>query len=110
MEYFIQADFKVSHYYPLPEGMTLCDFQNHEIVKNYNVKWDTLYILYGDNTEEKVKPKEDPDSFNFFKRPEVSFPISKADNGSFYQVDECVCFKCMNEWNEDHYNSMMRIK
>ncbi len=56
MEYFIQADFKVGHYYPLPEGMTLCDFQNHKIVKSYNVKWDTLHIWYGNNTQTEVNP------------------------------------------------------
>ena len=95
MEYFIQADFKVSHYYPLPEGMTLCDFQNHEIVKTFNVKWDTLHILYGDNTETEVKPKEDPDSFNFFKRPEVFFPISKLDKDWYVnETAECCCLKC----------------
>ena len=94
MEYFIQADFKVSHYYPLPAGMTLCDFNNHEIVKNYNVKWDTLNILYSDNTEEKVKPIEDLDSFNFFKRPEDFFTISKLDNDWYNQATECCCFQC----------------
>jgi len=104
MEYFIQADFKVSHYYPLPEGMTLCDFKNHEIVKSYNVKWDTLHIFYGDNTEEEVKPENDPDSFNFFKRPEDFFPMGKAGNGSKYQVDECVCLKCMDKCSEKYYN------
>ena len=93
MEYFIQADFKVSHYYPLPVGMTLCDFNNHEIFKNYNVKWDTLHILYSDNTEETVKPIEDADSFNFFKRPEVFFTISKLDN-DWYNDAECCCFQC----------------
>ena len=94
MEYFIQADFKVSHYYPLPVGMTFCDFQNREIVKSYNVKWDTLRILYGNNTEEEIKPIEDLDRFNFFKRPEVFFPIT-AKNGDFYKTDECVCSKCV---------------
>ena len=66
MEYFIQANYKVSHYYPLPVGMTLCDFENNEIVKSYNVKWDTLHILYNDNRQEEIKPIEDPDYFNFF--------------------------------------------
>ena len=96
MEYFVQADFKVSHYYPLPVGMTFCDFQNREIVKSYNVKWDTLRILYGNNTEEEIKPIEDLDRFNFFKRPEVFFPISKLDKDWYVnEAAECVCSKCV---------------
>lgn len=96
MEYFIQADFKVSRYYPLPVGMTLCNFENDEIVKSYNVKWDTLHILYDNNRQEDIKPIEDPDYSNkFFKRPLDFFPIGKLDNDFFYdEATECCCFRC----------------
>ena len=93
MEYFIQANFEVSHYYPLPKGMSLCNFENHEIVKNYNVKWDTLYITYSDYTDVEIGPIKDPDYFNFFKRPVHFFPVAKLDN-DWFEEPSCCCAKC----------------
>lgn len=107
MEYFIQADFKISHYYPLPTGITLCDLENHEIVKNYNVKRDTLRILYSDDTKEKIKPIKHLEDLKLFKKPEVFFPISKAPYLSVYETEECVCSKCINTWRERHEKEMI---
>lgn len=93
MEYFIQADFEVSHYYPLPAEMTLCDFENHEIVKSYNVKWDTLYITYSDYKRVEINPIKDPDYFNFFKHPSQMMPIGKFEN-DWIPYKECCCCCC----------------
>ena len=95
MEYFIQADFKVSHYYPLPSGMSLCELEDHKIVKNYYVIWDTLYITYDDFTSVEINSIKDPDYFNFFKRPLTVFPICKLDNDWFEEA-ECCCGKCVS--------------
>jgi hypothetical protein len=90
--YFIQADFKVKCYYPLPTNLCLCDLNDTNIVKSYGVKWNTLYIYYADGRIDEIKPKIDPDYDNFFKRPENYYPICQVDDDLFdEQVHSCDC-------------------
>lgn len=91
--YFIQAEFKISCYYPLPDTLCLCDLEDTNIVKSYGVKWNTLYIYYADGRIDEIKPKIDPDYDNFFKRPEQYYPIAKVDDELYCdeQVHSCDC-------------------
>ena len=91
--YFIQADFKVQCYYPLPTNLCVCDLNDTNIVKSYGVKWNTLHIHYADGRIDEIKPKIDPDYDNFFKRPEQYYPIAKVDDELYCdeQVHSCDC-------------------
>jgi hypothetical protein len=103
-EHYLQANYHLSYYFPLPEGMCLCDLNDKTKVKEYYFAYNKLNIIFANGSATTIKPEMDKDFDGgwvglFYKQPDTWFPIVKVD-------DELFCNEPFNHSDDDEIHCL----
>ncbi len=86
--FYLQANYQVSYFFPLPEDMCLCDLNDKTKVKEYYFRYNKLHIVFAKGEYQPniftIKPEMDEDfDEQYHKKPDTWFPIVKVDDELF---------------------------
>ena len=83
-KHYLQANYQVSYFFPLPKDMCLCDLNDKTKVKEYYISYNELNIIFKNGSATTIRPEMDKDfDEQFYKKPDTWFPIVKVDNELF---------------------------
>ncbi len=108
---YLQADYHLSYYFPLPEGMCSCDLNNKTKVKEYYFAANKLHIIFCENFRNGyhlvIRPKgNQPLDEQYYRQPDSWFPIVKDDEDDEYEYFANSDFSLFNHDDDDDYRCL----